>query len=521
MTDYTKRINKVIDMFKDDDLYKACLGFDESLSEWRIFRKYSRKVLDTTWIEVIEDALESLDKIVRNPRRFIVVEEDLIDTSRAKTVSEEAVKYLAQHTNYIHGFDGDMVIPSKLLNSTKEESYEVYENRFIFTLLKRLSAFVKKRYDAVKQAAKKNEQIELVIDRPLTLGTAKISMRLDSILKMPFEEALKLNSEELGPIERLAKIHTIISGFMSTPFAKEMVHCEAVRPPIQRTNAILKNPDLRKALSLWEFLQDYDDDGYEIRAEMISEEMPEALKKQYRVIVFLNSLFMQNLTSEDFKVKGTRTKYEQENNFNVNDFPKSDIGVEEIKTISVPSPYDSSLKEVERAEIAAAIDRALAQHKLNLTNEDNELYNKRLAAQRKRETEYKERILRLRKKERELLAKEEKAKERERLKAEGEAQKAELDRIKKEKAEEREAQKQQKILDRLEVEMKRLDEEAVNMVIKETRNEQLAANRSKITREIIYLNSLRAKLKGEFGKVIDSQIDELIKLVPKIFKVNV
>ncbi len=518
--EYSKRINQVIDMFKNDDLYRACVGSDDTLSEWRIFRKFSRKVLDTTWIDVIEDALISLDVIVRNPRRFIVVEEDLIDTSRARSVNEEAVKYLAQHTNYIHGIDGDMVLPSKLLNSTKEESYEVYENRFIYTLLRRLQAFVKKRYDAVKDAAKKNEQIEIVVDKRLKVGVAQVTMRLDSIVKMPFEEAMKMNSEELGPIERLAKIHNIVSGFMVTPFAKEMIHSEPVRPPIQRTNAILKNQNFKKALALWEFLQGYDEDGYEIRAVTESEEMDDELKNQYRLMVFFNSVFMQNLANEDFKVKSTRARVRAEDLINIDDFPKSDIPVEEVKTIAVPSMYDSLLKEVHRAEILGAIDRCLEQIKINDTNVETKLYERRLAAQRRKENEQKERILKLRKREREQLAKLEKQKEREKLRQENELKKIELERKKRERQDALDKKKQEKVLKELELEMNRLDEEAVNMAVMETRNEQMHANRAKIAREIIHCNTLRAKLKSEMIKFVDEQIDEMIKEIPKIFNVN-
>lgn len=518
--EYSKRINQIIDMFKNDDLYRACVGSDDSLSEWRVFRKFSKKVLDTTWIDVIEDSLISLDVIVRNPRRFIVVEEDLIDTSRARSVNEEAVKYLAQHTNYIHGIEDDMVLPSKLLNSTKEESYEVYENRFIYTLLRRLQAFVKTRYDAVKDAAKKNEQIEIVVDKRLKVGVAQVTMRLDSIVKMPFEEAMKMNSEELGPIERLAKIHNIVQGFMATPFAKEMLHSEPVRPPIQRTNAILKNQNFKKALALWEFLQGYDDEGYDIRAITESEDMDDELKNQYRLMVFFNAVFMQNLTNEDFNVKSTKARVRAEDFINLDDFPKSDIPVDEVKTISVPSMYDSSLKEVDRAEILGAIDRVIDQLKINDTNIETKLYERRLAAQRKKENEYKERILRLRKRERELLEKTERQKEREKLREENELKKIELERKKRERAELIEAKKQEKVIKELEKEMDRLDEEAVNMVVKETRNEQMHANRSKIAREIIHCNNLRAKMKGEMTKFIDEQIDQMIKDIPKIFNVN-
>ena len=34
--------------------------------------------VDYTWLEVLEDTIPNLDKIVRNPRRFIIQEEDVM-----------------------------------------------------------------------------------------------------------------------------------------------------------------------------------------------------------------------------------------------------------------------------------------------------------------------------------------------------------------------------------------------------------------------------------------------------------
>lgn len=521
MTDYSKRIEKIVEMFKDDKIYKSCINDDDYLTEWRLYRKYSKKVLDTKWISVIEDSLESLDTIVRNPRRFIVVEEDLIDTSRARQVTEESVKFLAQHTNYITGFDGDMILPSKLLNSTKEESYEVYENRFIYTLLKRLQMFVRKRYDVVKGAAAKNEQIEVVIDKKMNVGNASISFRLDSILKMPFEEALKLNAEELGPVERLARINAIVTGFMVTPFAKEMVSSEPVRPPIQRTNAILKNQNLKKALALWEFLQGYEEEGYEIREVTESEELSEELKNQYRLVAFFNSLFMQSAAGENFTVKGPAAKRRRILDVDPNEFPKSDVPFDEVKYISVPSQYDRYINEIDKTVINSAIDRVIAQEKLNRTNAESKSYDKQVALILKNERDYREKMLKLRQRERVALEREAKLKEREKIREENELKRLEVERARREKLQKIEEKKTKEVQARLDAEMKRLDEEAVNLAVMETRTEQVNLNRSKTAKEIIALNTLRGKVKAELAKYVDEQFDDMIKLVQKLFNNNV
>ena len=100
-------------------------------------------------------------------------------------------------------------------------------------------------------------------------------------------------------------------------------------------------------------------------------------------MVFFNAVFMQNLANEDFRVKNAKPRLRAED-INIDDFPKSDIPVEEVKTISVPSMFDSQLKESHRAEILGVVDRVLQQVKINKHNQEGKLYEKMIFAQRKK-----------------------------------------------------------------------------------------------------------------------------------------
>ena len=46
-------------------------------------------------------------------------------------------------------------------------------------------------------------------------------------------------------------MRNIIDDFLRSPFTKEMKNSALVRPPITRTNVILKDPNFKKALLLW------------------------------------------------------------------------------------------------------------------------------------------------------------------------------------------------------------------------------------------------------------------------------
>ena len=134
---YEETVYQIINLLKQGELYDGYVEhIDGGKSEYKISQVYTKKNYSTEWIDTLEDCIVALDTIVRNPRKFIVIEEDIVDISLARSISVESVKHLSQHTNLISSVTKDgMVIPSKILNTSKEESFEIYENRFIYTLL--------------------------------------------------------------------------------------------------------------------------------------------------------------------------------------------------------------------------------------------------------------------------------------------------------------------------------------------------------------------------------------------------
>lgn len=295
---YLKRVN---DMLASDPFYKRLSKkIDKGYSSYKIIQKKSIKVVDHDWLDFIEDVLPSIDTIVRNPRKFIVVEEDIIDISLAKSITKESVKHLATHTNFISAVDGDKVIPSKILNVQKEESYEIYENRFLFTLLKKLKEFVNKRYESIRKSLIDSDQTQISLESKYKLDEAQLIFRLDTIANMGFDDVNRLQTEDLNEYERIARMENIVNGFMSSAFAKEMKSSAPVRPPIMHTNVIKKDPNFKKALKLWEFIYSYDKPGFHIDYENDDTPIVKEVDPNYKAIMYLNHLVVTDLLSEDY-----------------------------------------------------------------------------------------------------------------------------------------------------------------------------------------------------------------------------
>lgn len=301
--DYVKSIT---DIFAKDELYSAYKkDLEKGKSEAKLIYRHNIKKLDLQWVEVIEDCLVSLDTIVRNPRKFIVIEEDIIDISLAKSITTESVKHLAQHTNLISSVDKNgMVLPNKILNTSKEESYEVYENRFIFTLLQKLRDFVAKRFDLIKKAyLTSDEMLEISVDSAFNVGNRKMYYKQNLITALPSKELIE-SGTNLSNLERVAKISRIISDFFGSPFAKQMVSSAPVRPPIQRTNVILKNQDFKKALMLWQFIETYDKTGFDVQSKDDISHLDPETKKRFLDVQYLNKLLYDAITSDKELAEG-------------------------------------------------------------------------------------------------------------------------------------------------------------------------------------------------------------------------
>ena len=134
----------------DNEFYSEMdTAINSGTNSYSLFNRYFDKKIDLKWVEEIEACIIPLDNIIRVPRKFIVQEEEIVPIERARKITNESIRHLAQHTNMIAKVEGDDVTPNQILNVFREESYEVYENRFVFTLMQNLVRFIDVRYNVL------------------------------------------------------------------------------------------------------------------------------------------------------------------------------------------------------------------------------------------------------------------------------------------------------------------------------------------------------------------------------------
>ena len=230
------------------------------------------KSIDTEWIERIEEAIPALDIIIRNPSVAIEDVDEILPVELSKHITEKSIKHLAQHTNFILDVKGDEVTPLKILNVFHEETALTYENKFVNTLLSRLTAFVDKRLRTLNSASgiemdyrfDYHTEFEHLLKDDSGRNSARINLRIE--LTSPLgremsESDIEVNERYLNTLNRLKKINMALISYRSSAFAEKLGK-NYVRPPVIRTNAILRNKNLRQCLELWEYIESYDRVGY-------------------------------------------------------------------------------------------------------------------------------------------------------------------------------------------------------------------------------------------------------------------
>ena len=227
---------------------------------------YEKSEIDVEWLEMLEQTMIYIENIYRNPNRFIVNEEEVVKIELARRITVDSIKHLSRNTNLIQSIDEETgnVTPSKILNINKEESFNTYENRVIYTLIQNAKYFVhKKKEELLKETlgAEKNDKL-LDYNGNVKVLNEDVNINIKLSTALNNDENKDPNSELEEILHRIKKIEERIRDFTSLETYKciDKLHITLVRPPIRKTNLILKNVNFQYAMKLWNFLQDHLED---------------------------------------------------------------------------------------------------------------------------------------------------------------------------------------------------------------------------------------------------------------------
>lgn len=303
----------IIELYEKNGKNSSVKEFQEKTnSTLRVEAKRKMSAKDTEWLDVIEQTIPYLDNIFRKPNRFIVNEEEIVKIEQTKKVTVETIKHLSKNTNLIQTIDektGD-VTPSKLLNVRKEESYNTYENRLIYTLVQNTRMFIKRKTDELmKSINSENEQddnekdstkLEYNATSEVKDEKVNVQVQLSSELNPKGEETQDKNKAILDRIEEINRKIDVVTN--AEPYKViEKLHITLVREPIRKTNVVLKNVNFQYAMKLWSYLRENFDETELEPAEENRDYMDQGELKQFIDEAFLLQYLAMKTIDEDRK----------------------------------------------------------------------------------------------------------------------------------------------------------------------------------------------------------------------------
>ena len=285
---------------QEDDRYFRYLFELAQASETTIDQQREElvKVVDEGWISVIEDSLDAINNVIEKPRRFITTEQEVVPVSLAKKISADSVRHLSQNTQFLAPSDDGGVHPTKILNVSMAETYDLYENRFVYHLIQRLLTFVDKRTDVIFWSTGNEVRNRFTMHSKIGDAYEEIEYNIEMTVK-DRQNFAENDADNMDTFMRIDRVRRLVMALRGSSFCQLMKGCSVVRSPIQRTNLIMKDPNYRKCFQLWQFMERYDKVGYSIQVKDSALAFDDEYLTQMYTNLINNYAVFKSLVSDD------------------------------------------------------------------------------------------------------------------------------------------------------------------------------------------------------------------------------
>ena len=423
---YKKYVKSVVRALGTTEFYEYFMeSVAQAENEIQFSNRRMEKLVDTNWIDAIENALTGFQNIIASPRNVIREDELIVNVANAKKTGSDVVRHLAVHTSLVEDFNeenGD-VRPSKLMQKYREDSIgQVYENRVVFTTLEMAYQFVKIRHDALFEAMSDEFGAKLKVKTDMTSSNEFVHM--DTFIHIrDVDNALDTDDKNREVFERISRLYRILATNMNSHFARHMAKYPRVKGTVTKTNVLKKNKNYHAVMELMEFLRGYGDIGYTIKIIEQNPVVDDAFQKDIFHNVLFNYLVLKGHLERDKDRRLPAPVKEK----------KRSLKPKFIKEIIEELTEDYDLPDV---EIRKVLIEELT--KEQLMREEAAERRRLVEEQEKRKKEEEQRIKREKEEEKERLRRErEEEKERLRLEQEAEKQKQLIERMEREQEDRR------------------------------------------------------------------------------------
>ena len=270
--------------------------------------------------------------------------QDMLKSDFTHNYIEEALKDGDEGKDSIFGKTNEKVIDMDWVIAIEEtlpyiqkaideqESFAIYENRVLLTLIHKALMFVDDKYSKMKDVPNDSYN-NITMNRHLELNQQKLDFSVNYVNENHESLAEDLDVEDiesLSDFDRIRRIRQGLNECLATPLMKEIAKEPQVKPPLTQTNLLKENPNFKKAVELWSFLDTYKKQGFELVGEEYNGKMTDENKEDvYLAMEFQH--FMMSITTNPALRKMLQEKYEEENALAKEEIEKLTAEITELK----------------------------------------------------------------------------------------------------------------------------------------------------------------------------------------------
>lgn len=253
--------------------------------------------IDHEWVETFDDLFPYVENCIKELRSFLRHDEELINVQLANNINiNETLSYMTQHTDIIESVDDDTkeVTPGKLINIFNESTYDIYENRFIYTVVNMCQNFFQELINAIEKNLGKHFYIVNMNYKRSEKDDTGLAHEVDASTShnVTFDKSLKEIQEDEENLPDLAVVRRLsaqIADWQDTELIRALKGVKEVSSPLTMTNVLQKNPNFQKAVILFNYIESYSKEKFKIKHT----------EKEVKLTSKMQSLFMELTNTND------------------------------------------------------------------------------------------------------------------------------------------------------------------------------------------------------------------------------
>lgn len=233
------------------------------------------KIISEECVQEIKKVVPFIQRIVENPRSFIKSIEEKVPVETAKRINSGAIMHLSRDSSDWYARTFLTVKPKNIISDINEETMDLYENRFVKTLIDRIIQHVVARRIKLENlyGRVEDENILAILDNTRN-NYVRVQAKSDRLIKALSKDnethaSVGYASHIRDELESVRLLERKITNLRYSDFYGKLRKCRKVGNPIAKTNIIMFDANYNRCYKLWEYLnsehteEDYSLEEYE------------------------------------------------------------------------------------------------------------------------------------------------------------------------------------------------------------------------------------------------------------------